>query len=631
MCQCRLLLIAASLVAVLSASIAADGTAHVAAAPPELQNWLQPQSWQRDTNGAIVRLGEPGRFDDTHIFAPCVARIGGEYRLWYSGSSGTVAERVFDLGLASSADGRVFQKSSVNPVYRFGDGKHSVLTATLLRSPDGSVLREGGKLRMWFSSTHFSGGTGHHALYETQSVDGISWSKPSEPLLDHVYAPTILKEGLAYRMWYTDVSSDPWVMRLATSRDGRQWHVHPEPLLQPEAEWEKTRLFYPCVLKADGVYLMWYGSYWTARPNTTAIGLAASLDGRRWYRNPHNPVLRPDPERPWESHYTTSQSVIRHDDGSFRIWYASRTKPPFVNKYFAINTATWAGPELPSEPDSSSEKAECQQPTLPTRDAGDTYGSHLRGTPAAPIANGTMTVHWKDPVTAAASRHVLVHFHGAPETVGSAFSRSGVDAILVVVNFRGLSSAYSKPFASDTTLFSRILGRARAAFSASGAGGDADDWQRVSVSSFSAGYGAVREILKTPELFDSIDAIVAADSIYAGLQSEQPVRQVDEQQMRDFLRFASLAATGKKSFVLSHSAQPTPYASTTETADYLLDALMMGRNSDSTIATPTWKQATAATRRGFVVLGFEGESGPDHLQHLRNIDLLWNRLSDVQQ
>ena len=37
----------------------------------------------------------------------------------------------------------------------------------------------------------------------------------------------------------------------------------------------------------------------------------------------------------------TSHSVIRMDNGSFRIWYASRKKPPFVNKYFAINTATW--------------------------------------------------------------------------------------------------------------------------------------------------------------------------------------------------------------------------------------------------------------------------------------------------
>jgi hypothetical protein len=313
--------------------------------PPELEPWLQPQEWTRDTDGPIVSLGNPGEFDDTHLFAPCVAKLDDTFHLWYSGSTGTVAERVFHLGLATGKDGVTFEKHPDNPVFRFGDDKHSILTATLLRSPDGNVLRENGKLRMWFSSTHFAGGTGHHALYEAYSEDGLYWGKPSPPLLDHVYAPTILKEGDLYRMWYTDVSGNPWVMRLATSSGGGEWKVHPEPVLKPEAEWEQSRLFYPCVLKADGVYLMWYGSYWSARRNTTAIGMAASLDGIHWYRNPHSPVLKPDPDRPWESNYTTSQSVIRNEDGSFRIWYASRKKPPFVNKYFAINTATWKGPD----------------------------------------------------------------------------------------------------------------------------------------------------------------------------------------------------------------------------------------------------------------------------------------------
>lgn len=311
----------------------------------ELQRWLQAQEWVRDVEGPVVELGEAGEFDDTHIFAPCVLQLGDRYFLWYSGSTGSVAERVFDLGLATSRDGRMFVKHAGNPVFRFGDGKHSILTATLLRNPDGSVLREAGRLRMWFSSTHFSDGTGHHGLYETSSLDGVAWEAPSQPLLDGVYAPTILKDGGEYRMWYTDVSSSPWVMKLAVSSDGRQWRVHPDPLLKPEADWERSRLFYPAVLKADGVYLMWYGSYWSERSNTTAIGLAVSLDGKRWMRNPHNPVLRPDPDRPWESQYTTSQSVIRNADGSFRIWYASRKQPPFVNKYFAINTATWRGPE----------------------------------------------------------------------------------------------------------------------------------------------------------------------------------------------------------------------------------------------------------------------------------------------
>ena len=82
----------------------------------------------------------------------------------------------------------------------------------------------------------------------------------------------------------------------------------------------------------------------------TALGIAASPDGRTWTKSPHNPVFRPDATRSWESHYVTSQSLHRDKDGTWRIYYASRPKPPFTHKYFAINTATWPGPEKSAKP-----------------------------------------------------------------------------------------------------------------------------------------------------------------------------------------------------------------------------------------------------------------------------------------
>jgi dienelactone hydrolase len=310
--------------------------------PTELRPWLElPQAWQRDTGGPILSLGPAGSFDDTHVFAPMVAREANRFQLWYCGSTGAVEERVFQLGLATSRDGCIFDKHEENPVYSFGDGKHSVLTPTLLRNGDGSTLREDGKLRMWFSSTWFAGDSTRHTLHEATSDHGITWSEPSPSLLDNVYAPTVIKDGRQYRMWYCDVEKEPWIIRHAASLDGRRWRVSPEPCLVIDQPWERTRLVYPTVLKIDDVYLMWYGSYWSARSNTTALGFAASLNGLKWYKHPQNPVFRPDPNRAWESHYVTSQSVMRLPDGSYRIWYASRKEPPFVNKYFAINTARW--------------------------------------------------------------------------------------------------------------------------------------------------------------------------------------------------------------------------------------------------------------------------------------------------
>jgi len=306
--------------------------------------WLAPQPWIRDAEEPVLGLGTPGAWDDTHLFAPCVAHENGTFSLWYCGSTGAVSDRVFRVGLATSPDGIHFTRHSASPVLEFGNGKRSVLTPTLLRSPDGAVLREHGALRMWFSSTDFAEAGSRHTLHETSSIDGIAWAPPSPAQLTHAYAPTVIKVAGAYHMWYTDVAAEPWVIRHARSEDGTAWQTTERAAIEIDQPWERDRLFYPTVLKADGLFLMWYGAYWRGQPNKTALGFAVSVDGVEWRKSPHNPVFRPDPDRPWESHYTTSQSVLRQKDGTWRIWYASRKAPPHVNKYFAVGTARWEGP-----------------------------------------------------------------------------------------------------------------------------------------------------------------------------------------------------------------------------------------------------------------------------------------------
>ncbi|MBX9792430.1 MAG: hypothetical protein K2Y37_26310 [Pirellulales bacterium] len=319
-------------------------TCRAADPPAELARWLQPQAWQRDVDGPILALGERGQFDDMHIFAPTVAWEHNEFRMWYCGSRGSRNNRVFRLGLATSDDGLRFEKYQHNPVLEFADGMHSVLTPALLRDGTGQVIREVGKLRMWTSAAAL-GKSGLHTLHETTSEDGILWAELSPPLLEHVYCPTVLKTARGYEMWFSDVSSRPWLFRHAASNDGTHWRVTPEPVLRLSQPWEAEVLVYPTVLLVDGAYLMWYGSYnHSTRRQTTAIGFAASSDGVHWHKLPQNPVFMADPNRPWESNYVGSGCVLRLPDGSFRYWYASRKAPPFVNLYFAINTARWAGP-----------------------------------------------------------------------------------------------------------------------------------------------------------------------------------------------------------------------------------------------------------------------------------------------
>jgi len=303
------------------------------------------QAWQRDESSCIG-LGEAGAFDDMHLFAPCVAYENGTYSLWYSGSQNTVADRVFTLGLATSNDGIHFAKHDRTPVCGFTGGR-SILTPTLLRHADGSLCREEGRLCLWFSSCDFPSGNTRHTLHRTTSADGITWDTPSNEQLENAYAPTIIKEDGRYKLWFTDVGQEPWCMRYAESGDGKTWQVTPEPVLVVDQPWERHRLFYPTVVKIAGQYWMWYGSYSQhgGEEMRTALGCAYSDDGLQWQKDPQNPVFGPDESRDWESHYTTSQSVLRLDDGSLRIWYASRPAPPFEHKYFAIGTARW--PDAP--------------------------------------------------------------------------------------------------------------------------------------------------------------------------------------------------------------------------------------------------------------------------------------------
>jgi predicted GH43/DUF377 family glycosyl hydrolase len=330
-------------------------------ASASLERWLQPQNWQRDSEMPALSLGEKGNFDDQHIFAPHVIYERGEYRMYYCGSqrcvdAGTYKgkakdpahpeksdQRLFKLGLAISKDGIHFTRHSSEPVFSFGDDIHSVVTAAILKNPDGSVHREKGKLRMYFAAVDFPGGTYKHDLYETTSADGIKWATPTL-VMENAYAPCVIKEGSKYRLWHTWIQKHPWHTSYAESSDGTHWKQFDRPAIVMDQPWEVKDQVYPTVIKVRDVYLMMYGCYWNDDKHT-ALGFAVSKDGLNWTKHPANPVFCPEPAHDWESNFTTSQTLMRLRDGSFRIWYAGRKQPPWSNLYFAIGTARWAGPD----------------------------------------------------------------------------------------------------------------------------------------------------------------------------------------------------------------------------------------------------------------------------------------------
>lgn len=172
----------------------------------------------------------------------------------------------------------------------------------------------------------------------------------------------------------------------------------------------------------------------------------------------------------------------------------------------------------------------------------------------------------EDAAAAPQSVPLRVHFQGGPSVAERHFDRSGACGVLIASTLAGLSSSFRKPY-EDPAAFRYLLEEGEASLGEHL--GLPVRFDPVTVTFFSAGYGAVREILKSPAHFDRIDCLVSADSIYANVVA-QAVRAPAIEQMVDFAQFAQAAARSEKTFILVHSSYATEYASTRECADLLL-------------------------------------------------------------
>lgn len=228
---------------------------------------------------------------------------------------------------------------------------------------------------------------------------------------------------------------------------------------------------------------------------------------------------------------------------------------------------------------------------------------------------------------------VLFDFHSSPRLVRSNARIAGLNCVVISVKYSGLSSAYRVPFSNDRQLFATILDEALSALRAEPDFPENTEWGRLAITSFSAGFGAVREVLKTADEFDRIDAIFMVDSLYCGYVGDGTDRVkegvVHPELMKDYLRFAQLSAAGKKVMIITHCVGPTPgYASTRETADYLLEKLELKPQSiDIVLKLPgkaddesgVLRLYRKAMRNGFSMVGSLGPSETDHVEHLRHM------------
>jgi hypothetical protein len=206
---------------------------------------------------------------------------------------------------------------------------------------------------------------------------------------------------------------------------------------------------------------------------------------------------------------------------------------------------------------------------------------------------------------------------------------SGRSAVVLTININGLSAAYAAPF-RDPATFPALLDEARRTLEHELAG----SWRfgAIVVSSFSAGYGAVRELLRQPDSEACLTDLVLVDSLYAGYVEQDGRRIPDPSQIEPFARFARRAAKGDVGFFLTHTQLvPDGYASTRETADALLKACNLPRQLASGRDASGLELESTATQGRFVVRSYQGTTAQDHMDHLRRLAAVLQRTSLPQR
>jgi hypothetical protein len=212
-------------------------------------------------------------------------------------------------------------------------------------------------------------------------------------------------------------------------------------------------------------------------------------------------------------------------------------------------------------------------------------------------------------------RHVnlLLFFHGGDWLPEQAVAQQRNLAVITIQAGAG-SSTYEKLFADPTT-FQQLIAAAETAAGVS--------FNEIDLGGWSAGCGALRQLLSDPASYNRVSRALCIDGVHAGYINDTPgpaESQLNLKNLQSWLRFGTDAIAGKKHLIITHSEIfPGTYASTTETADYLLH--QWGLTPHPVVRWgPMGTQMLSETKSGsLLVVGFAGNSAPDHIDQVQSL------------
>jgi hypothetical protein len=149
----------------------------------------------------------------------------------------------------------------------------------------------------------------------------------------------------------------------------------------------------------------------------------------------------------------------------------------------------------------------------------------------------------------------------------------------------------------------------------------------ITLVGWSAGCGALRELLPQPDAVSRVDRAIAIDGIHTDYVDGKPgplESRLETAKLGPWLAFAREAVAGRKRLLVLHTEIfPGTFASTTETADWLVRELGLRRRAVARWG-PMGTVMLSDTRAGHLrIQGYAGNSAPDHMDLLHALpDLL---------
>jgi len=209
-----------------------------------------------------------------------------------------------------------------------------------------------------------------------------------------------------------------------------------------------------------------------------------------------------------------------------------------------------------------------------------------------------------------------IQFHTADWFIIEEFQRAKMSVPILTFNLGQGSTVYGKPFIQTGTLQPFIK--------------QAEDHlktkiQGLNFTSFSAGYGAVRNLIQDPEILNQLKIVIQCDSIYASLDpSNTENRTVLPDHVKVWQPLIERALAGKTTTIFT-TTQITPetYAGSWE----VVQAIVKNNNSKMISADPnlpatqdkTYPLLRTFNKGNLHIWSYEGTDAMAHMTHPRHL------------